>query len=239
LSYQDGEPKGLDASAMGSGASQSQAAVAQTETAGEASGVAGQNGEPDTSGPQAAELADAPSDASNASGLSAAGGGEINGEEATGEHASDISSSPAVGEEPDTLETSASGDGQADEGETSAEEVAAEVVAVEVADATETGESQAQGSSEMPDLVARESFAAHLSSVQSEDGTEVEWRTLQNLFPNLLGDRTLTVRTVEVADQGTFYRVMAGPFADFAAAEDFCAQLNASDQYCVVRRLDQ
>ena len=33
-------------------------------------------------------------------------------------------------------------------------------------------------------------------------------------------------------------RVMAGPFADFDAAEKLCAQLEASDQYCAVLPLN-
>ena len=67
---------------------------------------------------------------------------------------------------------------------------------------------------------------------------KAEWRKLQDLFPSLLDGKSLIVRTTEVVDQGTFYRVMAGPIADFGEAEDLCAQFEASDQYCVVRRLD-
>ena len=92
---------------------------------------------------------------------------------------------------------------------------------------------------ETHDTAARESFAAHLSSVRSRDGTEAEWQKLQSQFPGLLAGRTLTVREIELAEQGTFYRVMAGPFADFDAAEELCVQLEASDQYCAVRRLDE
>jgi hypothetical protein len=114
-------------------------------------------------------------------------------------------------------------------------EAAAEDVKVELA--TATGGSEAQETSDSPDRPARPSFAAHLSSVRSKDGTETEWRNLQGQYPALLDDRELAVSTVEVADEGTFYRVMAGTFDSFDEAETLCGQLQANDQYCVVRRL--
>jgi hypothetical protein len=97
----------------------------------------------------------------------------------------------------------------------------------------------AQDTTETGEPAAQESFAAHLSSVRSKDGTESEWQNLQGLFPILLDGRTLAVRSIEVAEQGTFYRVMAGTFDDFSEAQDFCSQLNANEQYCVVRRLGE
>jgi hypothetical protein len=114
-------------------------------------------------------------------------------------------------------------------------EAAAEEVKVELA--TATGGSEAQETSDSPDRPAGPSFAAHLSSVRSEDGTETEWRTLQGQYPALLDDRELAVSSVEVADEGTFYRVMAGTFDSFDEAEALCGQLQANHQYCVVRRL--
>ena len=88
-------------------------------------------------------------------------------------------------------------------------------------------------------MAAHQSFAAHLSSVRSKDRAETTWQQLQSQFPSLLNDRTLTVRRIELAEQGTFYRVMAGPFADVDEVQNLCAQLKASDQYCAVQRLDE
>ena len=85
---------------------------------------------------------------------------------------------------------------------------------------------------------AKHRFAAHLSSVRDRDGAETEWKALLGQYPDLLDGKTLSVTTIEVADQGTFYRVMAGTFDEFEAAERFCGQLQESEQYCVVRRLD-
>jgi predicted Zn finger-like uncharacterized protein len=136
--------------------------------------------------------------------------------------------------EPVEQETAALSNGQTEEAEAPAEEVA-----MVLANATETSGSEAQGAAETPDVPARESFAAHLSSERTRDGTETEWQRLQDLFPKPLDGKKLTVRTIEVAEQGVFYRVMAGPFDDYDKAQDFCSQLKTSAQYCVVRRLTE
>ena len=110
--------------------------------------------------------------------------------------------------------------------------------AAELAAATGASDSGSRAE-ENPDQEVHESFAAHLSSVRSRNGTETEWQTLRDLYPSLLGGKTLTVRTVEVAEKGTFYRVMAGRFDTYDEAEELCAKLQASDQYCVVRHLSE
>jgi hypothetical protein len=134
-------------------------------------------------------------------------------------------------------ETSATGSGQAEEVVEAAAEAA---TALELANATtQTGGSNAQETTETSEQAPQKSFAAHLSSVRSKDETELEWQNLQGLFPILLDGRKLAVRSIEVAEKGTFYRVMAGTFDDFSEAQDLCSQLNANQQYCVVRRLGE
>lgn len=98
-------------------------------------------------------------------------------------------------------------------------------------------ESQSPAAPEAGHQAAQRTFAAHLSSVRSASGAESEWLNLQGLYPGLLDGQELAVTTIEVEDQGTFYRVMAGPIGDFDEAQDLCDRLEASDQYCVVRRL--
>jgi hypothetical protein len=115
----------------------------------------------------------------------------------------------------------------------------AEDVATDLAMVTEAGDSGAQAAEQTSGpVVAQESFAAHLSSVRSRDGTEAEWQSLVHQFPELLGRATLTVRAIEIDDKGTFYRVMAGTFDTFDQAQGLCDQFQANDQYCVVRHLD-
>lgn len=143
------------------------------------------------------------------------------------------------GDAPGPQEADAVADGQAETTVDGQAETAAVQEATQTAAATEVGASAAQALEETAGPAARESFAAHLSSVRSRDGTEAEWQTLRDLFPGQLDGKTLTVRTIEVADKGTFYRVMAGTFDSYDEAQDLCSQLQANDQYCVVRRLSE
>ena len=83
----------------------------------------------------------------------------------------------------------------------------------------------------------RESFAAHLASLRTEEATEVGWKKLQSQFPELLGQRELIVRSVQIEEQGTFFRIMTGPFQDRTKAQDLCAEFKALEQYCMVIRL--
>jgi TPR repeat protein len=196
---------------------------------------------------QIAELAESPTGSSEAAAEEMAAeemaaeemaAEEMAAEEMAAEEMANVQSVKAQNGEPVEQETDATGSGQAEKAE-EAEAAAAEAAALELANATDTGGTMAQDTTETGEPAAQESFAAHLSSVRSKDGTESEWQNLQGLFPILLDGRTLAVRSIEVAEQGTFYRVMAGTFDDFSEAQDFCSQLNANQQYCVVRRLGE
>ncbi len=83
----------------------------------------------------------------------------------------------------------------------------------------------------------RESFAVHLASLRTEEGTGVGWKKLQSQFPELLGQRELIVRSVQIEEQGTFFRIMTGPFQDRTGAQDLCAEFKAFEQYCAVMKL--
>ncbi len=82
-----------------------------------------------------------------------------------------------------------------------------------------------------------ESFAIHLASLQTKEGTEVGWKKLQSQFPELLEQRELIVRSIDLEGQGTFFRVMTGLFEDRTRAQDLCAEFKALEQYCMVIRL--
>ena len=122
------------------------------------------------------------------------------------------------------------------EGSANGEETS-EDAAVQMAEVTAAEDTVNQDQSAEPSVVARESFVAHLSSVRSKESTESEWQSLQSIFPQLLSDVDFTVRSIEIAEQGTFYRVMAGPFEARIQAESLCAELEPQDQYCQVYEL--
>lgn len=77
-------------------------------------------------------------------------------------------------------------------------------------------------------------FAVQLVSLKDAGAAKKEWRRLQGVFPDLLGDKSLLLQTADVAGVGTVYRLRAGPFATRDKAAKFCAQLKSKQQDCLV-----
>ncbi len=77
-------------------------------------------------------------------------------------------------------------------------------------------------------------YVVQLASLKERAGVEPAWARLQKAFPSLLGDRRLSVQTVDLGSRGTFHRVRAGFFPDRAAADKLCARLKAEKQDCFV-----
>jgi uncharacterized protein len=226
-----GAQDGVNSQGASSAGSQPETTGVQSGGISEASAIPEQDRGEGVLQAQAAEIAEAPTKSSE-TGVEAANGQKTAGEQMAGEGTAGAPSAQAESDEAAPQEMAAAGNGTSGQAETPAE-----TAAIALAEPTESGGADAQAAAMTPNLTPRVSFAAHLSSVRSEDGTTEEWRSLQNLFPELLAGKTLTVRTIEVPDKGTFYRVMAGMFDNFDAAQAFCDKLQASDQYCVVRRL--
>ncbi len=99
--------------------------------------------------------------------------------------------------------------------------------------ATET-QATATQSAAAPATQATGDFAVQLVSLKNRGAAEAEWRRLQGVFPNLLGDKSLLLQSAEVAGVGTVYRLRAGPFASKATAAQVCAQLKSKQQDCLV-----
>jgi cell division septation protein DedD len=79
-------------------------------------------------------------------------------------------------------------------------------------------------------------YVIQLASVKSEERAHKAWAEMQAKHAQLLGDLQLMVQTAEIAGQGTFYRMQAGPFPNEATAEDMCLQLRAAKLDCLVRK---
>jgi hypothetical protein len=75
-----------------------------------------------------------------------------------------------------------------------------------------------------------------LASQKSESDAQAAYRTLQSKYPNILGSRQASIKRVEIADKGTFYRAQVGPFASGDQAGDFCNSLKAVGGQCIVQR---
>jgi cell division septation protein DedD len=80
-------------------------------------------------------------------------------------------------------------------------------------------------------------FAVQLASLTSESDATRAGASLKAQYADQLGALDLFVRGVDLgADKGTWYRVLAGPFAERAAAAELCARLRAAPKpvYCLV-----
>lgn len=73
--------------------------------------------------------------------------------------------------------------------------------------------------------------AVHLASFKNQELADKGWKEMITRYPDLA---TITPRVTQVTlpDQGTVYRLNAGPFADRAKAQEFCGKLKG--QYCEV-----
>jgi len=96
-----------------------------------------------------------------------------------------------------------------------------------------------EGAQETPatQLTSR-GYAIHLVSLKTQDSADRSWAELKESFPDLLSDKDLEVRPIDLVDQGTFYRVHAFPFADAAEAKAACEKFRLLQQYCAVVTLD-
>lgn len=81
-------------------------------------------------------------------------------------------------------------------------------------------------------------FAIHLASVRSPVSATEEWTRLRGQLdlPSDIGQ--LEPMRIEVADQGVFYRVLGGPFANQAEAIAACQPIRDKGDYCAVLGYD-
>jgi tetratricopeptide (TPR) repeat protein len=79
-----------------------------------------------------------------------------------------------------------------------------------------------------------QAFALHFSSVRDEDVARAEWSRLQAAFPDLLGDRKLLIRSVDIEGQGRFFRILTGSFPEHLQAHALCQKFDPQEQYCAV-----
>lgn len=80
------------------------------------------------------------------------------------------------------------------------------------------------------------SYFVQVSSQKSEEAARQIFADLQKRYGAILGSMTPNIRTVDLPDKGTFYRVRVGPMANRDDANAFCAKLRAAGGACVVDR---
>ncbi|MBM3515037.1 MAG: SPOR domain-containing protein [Alphaproteobacteria bacterium] len=73
----------------------------------------------------------------------------------------------------------------------------------------------------------------HLASYSSEEQALKGWQDAQTRSAGVLGPLMPLVRKIDLGEkQGVFYRLMAGPFPDLAAAELACIEMKKTGQFC-------
>jgi cell division septation protein DedD len=60
-----------------------------------------------------------------------------------------------------------------------------------------------------------------------------EQTVLEERFSDLLTGHEVFVQQVDIADQGTFYRVRLGPFATLAEARTVCSRFQERERDCL------
>lgn len=122
-----------------------------------------------------------------------------------------------------------------DQAESQAQTSVAEPAQTQATQPTETQTAATQpATTQAPAAQASGDFAVQLVSLKDPNAAQTEWRRLQGIFPQLLGDKSLLLQTAEVAGIGKVYRLRAGPFASKGAAAKVCAQLKSKQQDCLV-----
>jgi len=76
--------------------------------------------------------------------------------------------------------------------------------------------------------------AVHLASYRRVETARRGWTELQALHPDILGSLNARLSEAEIAGQGQFLRLKAGPFDTAGEARAICQRLQASGAYCAV-----
>jgi hypothetical protein len=78
-------------------------------------------------------------------------------------------------------------------------------------------------------------YEVKVASQRSQASVEGVYRTLQQKYPNVLGNRHAIIRRVNLADRGIYYRALVGPFITKDEASQFCTTLRAAGGGCLVQ----
>ncbi|MFN3351798.1 SPOR domain-containing protein [Pseudorhodoplanes sp.] len=78
-------------------------------------------------------------------------------------------------------------------------------------------------------------FAVQVTSQRSEAEARASFRSLQQQFPSVLGNRQPLIRRADLGERGTYYRAQI-PFGSQTEANEFCSSLKSAGGQCVVQR---
>lgn len=85
-----------------------------------------------------------------------------------------------------------------------------------------------------PAIVGDGPFAAQIASLRSADAADAAWTRYSRRAPDLFAKARKDVQQADLGDRGVYFRVRAGYFANRADAAQFCGQVKALGQECLV-----
>ena len=92
------------------------------------------------------------------------------------------------------------------------------------------------GTENAAEMSSSGSYVVQVASEHSAAEAHASFRALRAKFPNQLGGREPIVRRADLGAQGTYYRVIVGPFVSMEKAVGICGTLKAAGCNCFVKR---
>jgi len=86
------------------------------------------------------------------------------------------------------------------------------------------------------DMAHSGGLQVRLGSLRSPEAAREEWMRLKRQNADLLGNLRANAVAVDLGERGIYYRILAGPFADAAAAERLCAEMKRRNRGCILAR---
>ena len=83
-----------------------------------------------------------------------------------------------------------------------------------------------------PPVPAAGDVVVHLASYRTAAAASDGWAKLRTIHADLLGGLGHDIVTIDLGEQGVFFRLLAGPVADAAGAETLCSRLKDRNVYC-------
>jgi hypothetical protein len=85
-----------------------------------------------------------------------------------------------------------------------------------------------------PKFAADGPFLAQIASLKSAEAADAAWARFARRAPALFGPARKDVQQADLGERGIYFRVRAGYFANRADAAQFCGQVKALGQECLV-----
>ena len=79
-------------------------------------------------------------------------------------------------------------------------------------------------------------YVVQVASQRSDAEAQASFKTLQSIYPDVLGGRSPLIRRVDTGDHGIYYRAQVGPFDTIDQANRLCASLKAAGGQCIVQK---